>query len=132
MHAYVRTVSDVDDSVENVVRGGRIGYLRDAESAERSMEKMRSHSHDDLLGLRGSSFVAAVDGGVGNVDNVLDGADDSLVETFRSARSLFDAVTGNFLQPVLQLLKPASYSSSSGTSSKKKDERACVRKCRRA
>ena len=35
---YLRTISDVDDPVEDVVGGGRVGDLRDAESAERAMQ----------------------------------------------------------------------------------------------
>ena len=45
------TISDVDDPVEDVVGGGRVGDLRDAESAERSMQQMRSNPHHHLLRL---------------------------------------------------------------------------------
>ena len=56
---YLRTISDVDDPVEDVVGGGRVGDLRDAESAERAMQQMRSNPHHHLLRL--GAFLALTD-----------------------------------------------------------------------
>ena len=73
--------------------------MRDAERAQWSVQQMRSDSHHDLLGF--GSFLV-----VGDVDLVLDGANDSLIQPLGAARSLLDAMTRDLLQPILQLLQP--------------------------
>ena len=88
------TISDIHDTIEDVVRSGWIGNLRDSQSAQRSIQQMGSNSHDDFLGFR-SLLV------LGDVDLMFDGADDALVQTLRSTRRLLDTVTRKFLQPIL-------------------------------